>query len=188
VAAVIATERLDLVTLPPGLLRLIERGEIAELEGELAARVPDGWTEGVPASLRLAQLATDPSEEPWLVRAMVLRAARRVVGSVGFHAPPDRSGRVEIGYDVVAAERRKGYAREGILGLAAWAFTTGRAQICVASVSPDNAPSLALVRSLGFRLVGQQIDDVDGLELVFERPLMPDHAPQHASISGPATE
>jgi RimJ/RimL family protein N-acetyltransferase len=80
-------------------------------------------------------------------------------------------GRVEIGYDVVAGRRRRGYAREAIVGLAAWAFTTGRARVCVASVSPDNAPSLALVDSLGFRQVGEQIDEIDGLELVFECPL-----------------
>jgi ribosomal-protein-alanine N-acetyltransferase len=177
VAAVIATERMDLVTLPPGLLRLIERGQIGELESTLGAHVPDGWADAIPASLRLEQLSADPSEEPWLVRAMMLRAPRRVVGSVGFHAPPDRRGRVEIGYDVVATERRKGYAREGVHGLAAWAFATGRAHICVASISPGNAPSLALVRSLRFRHVGQQIDDVDGLELVFERPLPLDGAP-----------
>jgi [ribosomal protein S5]-alanine N-acetyltransferase len=41
----------------------------------------------------------------------------------------------------------------------------------VASVSPRNPASLALVRSLGFRQVGKQIDEVDGLELVFERAL-----------------
>jgi L-amino acid N-acyltransferase YncA len=46
---------------------------------------------------------------------------------------------------------------------------------CVASVSPHNAPSLSLVRSFGFRHVGDQIDEIDGLELVFERrlPLTP---------------
>ena len=44
-------------------------------------------------------------------------------------------------------------------------------RVCVASVSPRNAASLALVRSLGFRQVGEQIDEVDGLELVFERVL-----------------
>jgi hypothetical protein len=30
-----------------------------------------------------------------------------------------------------------------------------------------NAPSLGVVRSLGFRQVGTQADEVDGLELVF---------------------
>ena len=167
----IATVRLDLVPLRPGLLRLVERGRIAELERELGARVPAGWCEAIPARMRLEQLAADPSEQPWLVRAMVLRASRRVVGSIGFHGPPDRRGRVEIGYDVVGDERRKGYARESVGALTDWAFASGRARVCVASVSPDNAPSLALVRSLGFRQVGEQIDEIDGLELVFERPL-----------------
>jgi ribosomal-protein-alanine N-acetyltransferase len=171
VTAVIATERLELVTLPPRLLRLIDGGQIAALERALGAPIPNAWTDGIPAALRLQQLAADLSEEPWLVRAMVLRTPRRLVGSVGFHQPPDPSGRVEIGYDVVTAERRRGYAREGIHGLTAWAVATGRAQTCVASISPDNAASLALVRSLGFRHVGEQVDDVDGLELVFERPL-----------------
>jgi membrane-bound metal-dependent hydrolase YbcI (DUF457 family) len=32
-------------------------------------------------------------------------------------------------------------------------------------------PSLALIRSFGFRHVGEQIDEIDGLELVFERRL-----------------
>jgi [ribosomal protein S5]-alanine N-acetyltransferase len=170
-AAVITTARLDLVPLPPGLLRAVDRGQLAEVERELAAEVPAGWREAIPARLRLEQLAADASEQPWLVRAMVLRAARRVVGSVGFHGPPDRRGRVEIGYDVVETERRQGYARESVGALTDWAFASGRARVCIASVSPDNAPSLALVRSLGFRQVGEQIDAVDGLELVFERPL-----------------
>lgn len=40
-----------------------------------------------------------------------------------------------------------------------------------ASISPDNAASLAVIRPFGFERVGEQWDDEDGLELVFERPL-----------------
>jgi len=147
---------LDLVALPARLLRLIDRARIASLERALGTRVPEGWAAGVPAAVRLEQLAADPSHEPWLVRAIVLRRARRLVGSIGFQGPPDPGGRVEIGYDVVVGERRKGYARERIHGLTAWAFAAGRARICVASIRPDNAPSPALVSSLGFRQVREQ--------------------------------
>jgi ribosomal-protein-alanine N-acetyltransferase len=168
---VIVTERLDLVPLVPEMLALIEGGDTAGVARLLDVEVPPGWTETIPARMRLAQLAADPSEQPWLDRAAVLRAQRRVIGGAGFHAPPKPDGRVEIGYDIVPAERRKGYAREAIAGLTAWAFATGRARVCVASVSPGNAASLALVRSLGFRQVGEQMDEVDGLELVFERAL-----------------
>jgi RimJ/RimL family protein N-acetyltransferase len=41
-----------------------------------------------------------------------------------------------------------------------WAWATRRASICVASVSPDNAPSLSLIDSLAFRRVGEQFDEV----------------------------
>ena len=167
----IATPRLTLLPLTPSLLRAVAGGDLTEVGRQLGARVGTGWEEGVPAKLRLEQLAADASEQPWLVRAMVASTPRRVVGSIGFHAPPDDHGRVEIGYDVVASERRKGYAREGIRALLDWAWATGRVQTCVASVSPHNGPSLALIRSFGFRHVGEQIDEIDGLELVFERRL-----------------
>ena len=35
---------------------------------------------------------------------------------------------------------------------------------------PDNEPSLALIRRAGFVEVGSQIDEIDGLELIFEKP------------------
>jgi ribosomal-protein-alanine N-acetyltransferase len=171
VADSIATPRLRLLPLTPSLLRAVASGDLAQVERQLSARVGKGWEQGVPAKLRLEQLAADPSEQPWLVRAMIASTPPRVVGCVGFHAPPDDDGRVEIGYDIVASERRKGYAREGIRALLDWAWATGRVRTCVASVTPHNAPSLALIDSFGFRHVGEQIDEIDGLELVFERRL-----------------
>ena len=167
----ISTPRLELVPLTPSLLRAVASGDLREVERRLDATIGAGWQEGVPAARRLEQLAADPSEQPWLVRAMLASTPRRVVGSVGFHAPPDDSGRVEIGYDVVATERRQGFARESIRALLDWAWATGRAHTCVASVSPNDGPSLALVQAFGFHRVGEQIDEIDGLEWVFERPL-----------------
>jgi ribosomal-protein-alanine N-acetyltransferase len=168
---VITTPRLELVSLTPPLLRATARGDLAEVERQLDATVGVGWEQGVPAQRRLEQLAADPSEQPWLIRAVLARTPRRVVGSVGFHAPPDDHGRVEIGYDIVAGERRQGYAREAIHTLLDRAWATGRARVGVASVSPHNAPSLGLIRAFGFQRVGEQIDEIDGLEWVFERPL-----------------
>src|SRR3954454_16394848 len=130
----IASARLDLVPLTPATLRMVAEHDLAAVERHLDVRVGDGWEGGVPAQRRLRQLAAYPSEQPWLVRAVVARADRRVVGSVGFHGPPDDGGRVEIGYDIVAGDRRRGYAREAVRALLAWAWSTGRAQTCVASI------------------------------------------------------
>jgi RimJ/RimL family protein N-acetyltransferase len=38
----------------------------------------------------------------------------------------------------------------------------------VASVRPDNVPSLGLIGQYGFERTGEQWDDEDGLEWVFE--------------------
>jgi RimJ/RimL family protein N-acetyltransferase len=46
-----------------------------------------------------------------------------------------------------------------------WAATRGVRRFVV-TVSPDNAPSLALVAKAGFRKIGEHIDDGDGLELI----------------------
>ena len=167
----IATPRLRLHPLTPSLLCAVASGDLAQVERQLSARVGKGWEQGVPAKLRLEQLAADASEQPWLVRAMIASTPPRVVGCVGFHAPPDDDGRVEMSQGIVASERRKGYAREGIRALLDWAWATVSVRTCVASVSPHNAPSLALIHSFGFRHVGEQIDEIDGLELVFERHL-----------------
>jgi RimJ/RimL family protein N-acetyltransferase len=37
------------------------------------------------------------------------------------------------------------------------------------SIAPDNVASLGVARKLGFERVGEQIDEEDGLEYVFER-------------------
>jgi ribosomal-protein-alanine N-acetyltransferase len=167
---VIITARLELVPLPPVLLSAVAGGDLGEVEQQLDAPVGAGWEQGVPAEHRLkitcgpplrATLAGPRDSPP---DSATGRRQRR------FHAPPDDQGRVEIGYDIVAGERRKGYAREAIHALLDWAWATNRARTCVASVSPGNAPSLAVIDAFGFRRVGEQIDEIDGLEWVFERP------------------
>jgi [ribosomal protein S5]-alanine N-acetyltransferase len=166
---VIRTERLDLLTLDLAIHRALTAGRLDEVASALGAAVPPDFPNGVPSVLRIEQLTKDPAELPWLVRAVVLRAERRAVGSAGFHAPP-QDGLAELGYEILAADRRHGYAREAVTGLMDWARGTGRVTTFRASIAPGNAPSQSLVTALGFARVGEQIDPVDGLEWVFERP------------------
>jgi ribosomal-protein-alanine N-acetyltransferase len=166
---IIASERLDLAPLPIELHRSLAAGGLDEVAAALGATVPPDFPHGVPSRLRIEQLSRDPGELPWLVRALVLRSERRVVGSAGFHGPPDALGRAELGYEIVEGDRRRGFAREAVVALMEWAAGTGQVGAFRASVAPGNEASMALVRSLGFVHVGEQIDPVDGLEWVFER-------------------
>ena len=169
----IETDRLVLYTLAPQLVALLSAGD---LQGARALRLPYTIDETTFAEdkyvlgLRNAQLTADPSQEPWLYRVAVLRGTRQVIGRAGFHAPPDADGTVELGYSVVSAYRRQGFALEIARGLLTWGAAVG-ARVCLASVSPDNAASLATVRRLGFVKIGEQIDEIDGQEWVHSLPL-----------------
>ena len=121
--------------------------------------------------IRCGQLRTSPQDAPWLVRAVVLQPAGVVIGHAGFHGRPDASGMVEIAYTVAPEHRGNGYAHAMVAALVAEADSSPDVDLVRATVSPDNAPSLAVIRNAQFVHVGEQWDDVDGLELVFEKQL-----------------
>jgi [ribosomal protein S5]-alanine N-acetyltransferase len=168
----IRTERLELVSMSVPFLEALARRDVEAATGEIGAEVPPWLPEQLEhfVQYRLATLRVDPSARPWLGRALVLSeeaGRRRVIGTAGFHAPPDTEGRVEIGYRIDPAYRRQGYAIEAVRGLFDWAAAQGVHRF-IASISPDNEASLSLAWKLGFQQVGKQVDDIDGLELVFE--------------------
>ena len=179
--APIRTQRLDLVLLPRAWLDAYAAGEPLPDLGFDDPYDVLRQKEGL-VRMRTDQLAADPAQEPWLLRMMVLRAASgsdragSAIGYANFHAPPDERGMVEIGYQVEASLRGQGYASEAATAMWEWAARHG-ARILRASIAPDNAPSIALVRRAGFRPVGEQIDDIDGLEVIWEREVDTARAP-----------
>jgi RimJ/RimL family protein N-acetyltransferase len=155
----------------PEFMQVSLSGNLEAASRLIGAALPAGWpgTAARTLRLRLSQMAVDPEVQPWLLRAMVLREPARVlVGRIGFHAQPDPSGAVEIGYAVEAAFRRRGFAEEAVRGMLDWASREHGISLFIASVSPSNVASLALVRKFGFVQTGSQWDDEDGEELVFE--------------------
>ena len=102
-------------------------------------------------------------------RPTTTRRPPRIIGSVGFHAPPGPDGRVEVGYRVEPEYRRQGVATEAVAALFDWAAREHGVTRFRASVAPGQR-RLAGGRwpRFGFRQTGVQIDDIDGEELVFE--------------------
>lgn len=169
----VRTERLELVLMSLALMEALQRRDLEAAGRELGADVPAWLADDMQYFLeyRLEQLREDPSVHNWLGRAMVLTESdgtRHVVGSIGFHGPPDEEGRLEIGYRVDPSYRNRGFARESATAMYRWAHDKHGVSTFVASVSPDNIPSLNLIEEYGYTLIGEQIDDIDGLELVFE--------------------
>lgn len=121
-------------------------------------------------AMRLDQVIAGPDVAPWLVRAIVRNEDNIVVGNCGFHGPPDENGMVEIGYSIGPEFRRQGYGRACAVELIAYASERPEVHVVRASISPDNEASLRIVKSLRFQHVGEQWDEEDGLEHIYELP------------------
>jgi RimJ/RimL family protein N-acetyltransferase len=122
---------------------------------------------------RSDQVDADPADAAWVTGVVWDPAIRTAVGRAGFHGPPDERGMVEVGYAIDPAYRRRGYARAALAALLERAATEPAVTTVRASVRPDNVGSRALVAGFGFVPVGEQWDDEDGLETVYERPSRP---------------
>jgi ribosomal-protein-alanine N-acetyltransferase len=168
----IQTPRFELVSMTLPFMDALAAHDLDRAAEEIGATVPSDMPDGLEHFLayRTAQIREDPSVQPWLGRAIVLddKQGRRVIGSAGFHGPPDDDGRAEIGYRVEPEHRRKGVATEVVRALLDWANREHGVTRLRAATAPDNLASQAVLARFGFRQTGTQIDDIDGLELVFE--------------------
>ena len=126
-------------------------------------------------AMRLKQMRSDPRFRQWCPHVIVSEG--RMIGHAGYHGPPGANANndetaVEIGYLIEPPFRGRGHATAAAVELLRRAEERG-VRHYIASVSPTNDPSLAIVRKLGFVETGERMDEEDGLELVFEleRPL-----------------
>jgi RimJ/RimL family protein N-acetyltransferase len=122
-------------------------------------------------AIRADQVLDDPPSAAWITGVVWDPDRRLAVGKAGYHGPPDEAGMVEVGYSIDPQHRRQGYARAALRALVDRAGREPGVTTVRASVSPDNVASRDLVLSEGFVPVGEQIDEEDGLEIVYEVPV-----------------
>jgi RimJ/RimL family protein N-acetyltransferase len=118
--------------------------------------------------VRAVQVVEDPASAPWITRIVWDPERRIAVGRAGYHGPPDANGMVEVGYSIDPQYRRQGYARAALLALLDRAGTAPGVTTVRATISPGNVASRDLVLSHGFVEVGEQMDEEDGPEIVYE--------------------
>jgi [ribosomal protein S5]-alanine N-acetyltransferase len=175
----------DDISTPRLVLRLMERevvdaclvGNLQRAEHLLGIGIPTELLDE-PTALKYAQAQfdADPLYRPWSVRAIILPAARTVVGHIRFHSRPDPDylrpfarDAVEFGYYVFSDYRRHGYAIEAAGAAMDWAHAAFGISRFIVCVSPNNTPSLALIAGLGFAKIGEHMDEIDGNEHIYLR-------------------
>ena len=121
-----------------------------------------------PLGWRVPQVKADPATNKWFVRWIVLKENREVIGSTSFHGTPDAQGMMEIGLGIETQYQNKGYAKEALLGMWRWVLTFPEVKTLRYTVSPENLPSIAVIKYFGFDFKGQQIDEEDGPEDIYE--------------------
>ena len=90
-----------------------------------------------------------------------------MAGDAGFHGQPDENGRVEVGDGAAAGIALQGLAEEAVRALLAWAVAEQGITRFQACISPDNIPSLNLIRKVGFGEAGREFHESRGQELIF---------------------
>jgi ribosomal-protein-alanine N-acetyltransferase len=160
-----------LVHLDAAALAALAEGDLAQ--AQRTAPVPlSPWLVS-PAAIgtwrvRARQAVESPQDLPWVTGLLWDDERGVVVGKAGFHAAPDPDGAVEVGYAVDPAHRRRGYARAALELMIARARAHRDIRVLRAAVSPENGPSLALVGQYPFAATGEQWDEEDGLETIYE--------------------
>jgi len=162
----------------PEFLEAVLAGERKRAEAAIEAELPEEFPhEGGRRflALRLRQMREDPRFQDWPPHAVVVDG--QMIGHAGYHGPPGVNAKqipeaVEFGYTIEPDYRRRGYGTAAATELMRRAEERGIRHF-VLCTQPDNAPSLRIIRGLGFTQTGEAMDEEDGLELVFELETAP---------------
>jgi [ribosomal protein S5]-alanine N-acetyltransferase len=152
------TERLTLLAQTAGMAHA-ELEDRAALPALLGAEVPADWPPPLNDRDSMAWAARFIAEHPdnpgWGMWYFITNNVDRpqAVGVGGYKGPPV-DGACEIGYSVMAAHQRHGYASEAVRALVQRAFTHAGARSVIAHTLPELTPSIGVLQKCGFTCEG----------------------------------
>ena len=163
----IVTPRLDLVAVTPESLLIQQRNTPAmriELGRSIGAEVPDEWPhenwEPHVFEYLLKLFAETPEAIGWC-RYLALRqkTGRTLIGSFGSGLPKAETGEAEIGYGILPAWQRQGFAPEAVLAMLPWLQSRREIRAFVAQTYPHLRGSIRVLEKTGFEPAGAGFED-----------------------------
>ena len=124
--------------------------------------------ESGPLGWRVPQVKVNPSVNKWFVRFIVLKESKEIIGSISFHGVPDSEGMMEIGLGIEEDRTTQAVGPEIVAGMWKWVSAFPEVKTLRYTVSPENLPSIAVINYFGFEYKGQQMDEIDGPENIYE--------------------
>jgi RimJ/RimL family protein N-acetyltransferase len=127
--------------------------------------VPETWPPELydrdAVQFMLDLVSGDPRNIDWGFYYIALRPPHgegTLVGAGGFKGAPDEEGAVEIGYSILPAYRRQGFASEAVAAWLRFAFDDSRVETVVAHTLKPLVASIRVLQKAGFRHAGSGND------------------------------
>ncbi len=161
------TPRLELVAITRESLLCQQSnhaGFRADLGKILHAEVPDAWPhenwEPHVYEYLLKLIATDAEAIGWC-RYLMLRHAsgRTLIGSIGAAFPNPITGEAEIGYGLLPAWQRQGFAAEAVMAMLPWLQTRRTISAFIAQTFPHLRGSIRVLEKCGFDFIGKGFEE-----------------------------
>jgi len=105
----------------------------------------------------IQQQQQSPAEQGWSFYYFATNQRQEnpaLVGAGGYKGGPGPDGSVEIGYSIMPAQRRRGYATEAAMGLIEYALRYPRVQRVTAETYPHLIASIGVLEKCGMSLIG----------------------------------
>lgn len=160
----IETPRLRLIPCEPRHFEAILAADRGRLGRMLGVAVPDDGLDfpgtASPETMRSLheQLKADPDMLGWWMYLFVHAEDEVLVGQGGYKGRPDEAGRVEIGYAIVPAYRRRGLATEVARGLIDNAFAHAHVKRVEARTLAERNASTRVLERVGMGIAGTAND------------------------------
>lgn len=154
----IHTERLTLIPFTTQICQEVLEGNFESLS-ELGLVLGEGWPDKdmmdtLPRILKnLSKVEAPTGFESWMI---IQKDTRKIIGDIGFKGYNFFENSCDIGYGIIEAERKKGYATEACLALINWAFEHESLETITAATLEDNENSIKLLQKLNFEITTQE--------------------------------
>jgi ribosomal-protein-alanine N-acetyltransferase len=151
----IETERLLLIPFTKQLCHLVNDKNFVELKNKglnAGEGYPDQETfDTIPKIVANIELSDGHTGfESWVI---ISKKEMKIIGDVGFKGIPNQAGEIDLGYGIIASERKKGYAFEAAKALCGWAISQENVNKITAKCLTENEGSYKTLEKLDFKRI-----------------------------------